>query len=163
METLQRLIEIPQVKGFKDGYGNVEKNIEMMKPIGDRLSWFNGMHFAEVTMPAYWAIGYRSYSSAISNYIPHISRMFYTALENQNQPLIDELYREAILPINEIRKQRKGYAVALIKAGMEIMGLSAGASVRAPIVPVEPEHYKQLEAVLHRVMMKFPVRVATGG
>lgn len=163
LETVRRLLQIPQIKGFKDGYGNMEKNIELIKSIGNRLSWFNGMPFAEVTMPAYWAMGFRSYSSAISNYIPHISRMFYTALEQGDEALIDELYREALLPINDIRKQRQGYAVSLIKVGMEIMGLPAGEIVRAPIVPVTPEHYQQLEAILNNVMTKFPARVATGG
>ncbi len=163
LQTLRRLIEIPQVKGFKDGYGNMEKNIEFIKTVGDRLEWFNGMPFAEVTMPAYWAMGYRSYSSAISNYIPHISRIFYAALLKQDEVMLDELYREAILPLNNIRKQRKGYAVSLIKAGMEIMGLSAGDTVRAPILPVEQEHYKQLEVVLNNVMSRFPVQVAAEG
>lgn len=156
LNTLRRLTEIPQVQGFKDGYGNMEKNIEFIKTVGARLGWFSGMPFAEVTMPAYWALGYRSYSSAISNYIPHISRMFYTALEQQDEAMLDALYREALLPINDIRRQRRGYAVSLIKAGMEMMGLRAGDTVRAPIVPVEAEHYKQLEVVLRNVISKFP-------
>lgn len=89
--------------------------------------------------------------------------MFYTALKKQDEAMLDELYREAILPINGIRRQRQGYAVSLIKAGMEIMGLPAGDTVRAPIVPVAPEHYKQLEVVLNNLMSKFPFRVAMGG
>ncbi|MCI4060113.1 dihydrodipicolinate synthase family protein, partial [Bacillus cereus] len=91
---------------------------------------------AEVTMPAYLPIGFHSYSSAISNYIPHISRMFYDALKNGDDELVKELYQHVILPINDIRKQRKGYAVSLIKAGMEIMGLNVRNTARPPVGPV---------------------------
>ncbi len=156
VETVERLCELPQVVGFKDGHGNMELNVELTRTVGSRLGWMNGMPFAEVTMPAYMPLGFHTYSSALSNYLPHISRLFYQALQRQDQPVIDALYRECILPINQIRKQRKGYAVSLIKAGMEIVGLPVGASVRAPLVEVEKEHYKQLEAIVNRVMQIYP-------
>lgn len=156
LETLQRLLEHPQVVGLKDGLGNMELNIEITQTIGDRLQYLNGMPMAEVTMPAYINLGFTSYSSAISNYIPHISAKFYDALLNHNHELLNELYQYVILPINRIRRQKKGYAVALIKAGMEIVGLPVGTKVREPIVEVEREHYQQLEAVLKAAFERFP-------
>lgn len=156
VETVVKLAEVPQIIGFKDGYGNVELNIELTQTIGDRLEWFNGMPFAEVTMPVYHGMGYRSYSSAMSNYLPHISRLFYNALLNGNQKLLSQLYREVILPINRIRKQRNGYAVALIKAGMEIVGLPVGKTVRAPLTAVEPEHYAELEKIIQHALERYP-------
>ncbi len=156
LDTLKRLIEFPQVVGLKDGVGNMDLNIELSQTIGDRLGWLNGMPMAEVTMPAYVPLGFNSYSSAISNYIPHISRRFYDALLNDRKEEVKELYENVILPINRIRKQRKGYAVSLIKAGMEIIGLPIANTVRPPIVPVEKEHYQQLEKVLDRVFEKYP-------
>jgi 5-dehydro-4-deoxyglucarate dehydratase len=156
LETVLKLVEIPQIIGLKDGYGNMELNIELTQTIRGRLEWFNGMPFAEVTMPIYYALGYRSYSSAMSNYLPHISRLFYHALQNNNQSLLSEIYQEVILPINRIRKQRKGYAVALIKAGMEIVGLPVGKAVRAPFTPVEAEHYAELEKIIQHAFEKYP-------
>ncbi|MCF8564124.1 5-dehydro-4-deoxyglucarate dehydratase [Alicyclobacillus tolerans] len=156
VDTVQRLAQLPKIVGFKDGYGNMELMVEITKTVGDRLEWCNGMPFAEVTMPAYYALGFKSYSSAISNYIPHISRLFFAAVRNGETALVSDLYREVILPINRIRKQRKGYAVSLIKAGMEIMGMPVGGAVRAPLMPVEKEHYQQLEAVLARALDRFP-------
>ncbi|PTM58016.1 5-dehydro-4-deoxyglucarate dehydratase [Desmospora activa] len=156
VETVMNLAEIPQIIGFKDGYGNVERNIELTQTIGDRLEWFNGMPFAEITMPVYHALGYRSYSSAMSNYLPHISRLFYQALLNGDQKRLSQLYREVILPINRIRKQRNGYAVALIKAGMEIVGLPVGKTVRPPLTVVEPEHYAELETIIQHALENFP-------
>lgn len=156
VDTVQRLSEYPQVIGLKDGYGNIERNIELTQALGDRLIWMNGMPLAEVTMPAYYAIGFDTYSSAISNYIPHISRMFFEALKQNHRQLVHELYQKVILPIHHIRKMKKGYAVSLIKAGMEIMGLPVGQHVRPPIIPVEKEHYSQLEKIIGKALESYP-------
>ncbi|MDF2721853.1 MAG: putative 5-dehydro-4-deoxyglucarate dehydratase [Paenibacillus sp.] len=155
--TLERLAELPNVIGFKDGLGNMELNVEYVQTIGSRLQWVNGMPMAEFTMPVYHALGYQSYSSAISNYIPHISRLFYDSLLGGDQERLQTIYREVLLPIHHIRQSRKGYAVSLIKAGMQIIGQPISLSVRAPLVPVEKEHYAQLETVIQRSFELFPV------
>jgi 5-dehydro-4-deoxyglucarate dehydratase len=156
VETVKRLIEFPQVVGFKDGDGNIDTNVELVQSIGNRLTWINGMPLAEVTMPAYIPLGYEAYSSAISNYIPHISRLFYQALLDNNQQLTNELLQNVILPINHIRKQKKGYAVSLIKAGMEIVGLPVRNIVRPPVAAVEKEHYQQLEKIIKVALEHYP-------
>lgn len=156
LETVQRLAEIPQIVGFKDGVGNMDLNMELVQTLGDKLAWINGMPLAEVTMPAYIPLGYTSYSSAISNYIPHISRKFYEALLVNDQQLASKLLVDVILPINKIRKHRKGYAVSLIKAGMEIVGLPVKNVVRAPVVPVEKEHFEQLQEIIKVALEKYP-------
>ena len=156
LKALESLLGYEQLVGLKDGVGHIERNIILTQAIGDRLSWLNGMPMAEVTMPAYIPLGFDSYSSAISNYIPHISRRFYDALLDGRNEEVSNIYKDVILPINDIRKQRKGYAVSLIKAGMEIIGLPISGRVRAPIVEVEKEHYKQLEAILETAHQKYP-------
>ncbi|MGY4691095.1 5-dehydro-4-deoxyglucarate dehydratase [Salibacterium sp. K-3] len=156
LETLKKLLIFPQIVGLKDGIGNLEANIEFTQEIGDRLGWLNGMPMAEVTMPAYLPLGYNCYSSAISNYIPHISRTFYEALKHGDQETVNDIYQEVILPINRIRRKRKGYAVALIKAGMEIVGLPVKNTVRPPVVPVEQEHYEELKQILRSALEKYP-------
>ncbi|MCM3569003.1 5-dehydro-4-deoxyglucarate dehydratase [Neobacillus mesonae] len=154
--VLETLSEVPQVVGVKDGLGNMELNVILTQTFGKRFSWLNGMPLAEVTMPAYIPLGFDSYSSAISNYIPHISRKFYQAILSGDQDTANEIYQHVILPINHIRRQRNGYAVSLIKAGMEIMGIPAGQNVRLPILPVEKEHYKELESILNKALNRFP-------
>ncbi|MET3506124.1 5-dehydro-4-deoxyglucarate dehydratase [Halalkalibacter oceani] len=157
LKTLEQLISNhPQLVGFKDGIGNMEFNIEAIHSIGNRVQWINGMPFAEITMPAYFHLGYQVYSSAISNYIPHISKFFYEALKENNQELIHDLYIDVLLPINQIRKEKKGYAVSLIKAGMEIIGLPVGELVRPPLVAVEKEHYRELEKVIAKAHSLYP-------
>lgn len=156
ISTLEALAEVPQVVGVKDGLGNMELNTLLTQTFRKRFSWLNGMPLAEVTMPAYIPLGFDSYSSAISNYIPHISRKFYNSVLSGDQETVNDIYQHVILPINNIRRQRKGYAVSLIKAGMEIMGMSVGQTVRLPILPVEKEHYAEMETILKNAMDRFP-------
>ncbi|MDZ5782030.1 5-dehydro-4-deoxyglucarate dehydratase [Marinococcus luteus] len=156
LHTLQKLVDFPQVVGLKDGVGDMELNVELTQEIGDRLGWLNGMPMAEVTMPAYLPLGYNCYSSAISNYIPHISRRFYDALLEKDEATVNDIYHNIILPINRVRRKRKGYAVSLIKAGMEIVGLPVRNTVRPPVVPVEEEHYEELREILKTAHEKYP-------
>jgi 5-dehydro-4-deoxyglucarate dehydratase len=159
LATLKRLIEeLPQIVGVKDGYGNMELNLELTQTLGDKVEWLNGMPFAEITMPAYHSIGFNSYSSAMSNYIPHVSRLYYDSLKEGNEELVKEIYVNVLLPINQIRKARKGYAVSLIKAGMEIIGMPVANTVRPPCVPVEKEHYEQLKAIIENTLEKYPIK-----
>jgi 5-dehydro-4-deoxyglucarate dehydratase len=150
LSTLEKLACLPHVIGFKDGLGNMELNVEFVQSLGTSLQWINGMPLAELTMPVYTALGFRSYSSAISNYMPQISRLYYDSLIGGNKAQVETIYREVILPIHRIRQLRKGYAVSLIKAGMEIIGLPAGLTVRPPLVQVEKAHYVQLENIIKR-------------
>nr|WP_231847036.1 5-dehydro-4-deoxyglucarate dehydratase [Oceanobacillus iheyensis] len=157
LDTIEKLVEIPQIVGFKDGHGSMEHIIEFTQSIGNKIGWLNGMPMAEVTMPAYIPLGFDSYSSAISNYIPHISRKFYDALLEGDETTVNEIYQEVILPINRIRRQGKGYAISLIKAGMEIVGLPINSNnVRPPVTPVKKEHYEQLEEILKKALIKYP-------
>lgn len=158
LATLEKLCELPQLVGFKDGLGNMELNIEFNHFIGDRLEWINGMPLAEVTMAAYVNIGYASYSSAISNYIPHISAKYFDALLKGDDQVVHELYEDVIFPIHRIRKQKKGYAVSLIKAGMQIIGLPVTTAVRAPIAPVEEVHYQELKSIITKALAKYPAK-----
>lgn len=155
-KTLKKLCDLPQLVGFKDGVGNMEINTEFTHLIGDRLEWVNGMPLAEVTMAAYVNLGFTSYSSAISNYIPHISAMYYEALLAGNKEVAHELHEDVILPIHRLRKQKKGYAVSLIKAGMQIVGLPVTTNVRAPISTVEKEHYEELKIIIDHALKKYP-------
>lgn len=156
LNTVTKLAELPQLIGLKDGHGNMELNIELVQNLGDRFEWMNGMPFAEITMPSYYHMGFETYSSAMSNYIPHISRMYFEALKNNDKETLHNLYKDVLLPINDIRKKKKGYAVSLIKAGMEIMGFNVGQSVRAPVVEVNREHYKELEGIVKQALDKYP-------
>lgn len=155
-DTLKKLSQIDQIVGFKDGYGNMEKNNEFSHKYKNKIDFLNGMPMAEVTMASYLPLGFESYSSAISNYIPHISRKYFDALKAGDEETVSHIYENVIFPLNSIRVKGKGYAVALIKAGMEIVGLPVGTTVRPPVSEVEPEHYKEMEEILKKALELYP-------
>lgn len=159
-DTLRRLIEVEQIVGFKDGYGNMELNSEFSHKFKGKIDFLNGMPMAEVTMATYMPIGYDSYSSAISNYIPHISRKYFDAIQEDDNEVAENIYENIILPLQAIRKKEKGYAVALIKAGMQIVGLPVEDTVRAPVIEVKKEHYNEMKEVLEKALELYPSKLS---
>jgi 5-dehydro-4-deoxyglucarate dehydratase len=70
-DSIARLCdECPNLIGFKDGVGDVDKVIEITAKIGDRLVYVGGMPTHEVYAQAYFAAGVTTYSSAVFNFVP---------------------------------------------------------------------------------------------
>lgn len=153
-DTVSRLAELPNIIGFKDGHGNLETFTRIRSQVGNRMAWINGMPTAEMTAPAFFAVGARAYSSAVSNFIPHITLGFYRALVEQDSMMVQELLTSVFLPLCRIRDQRKGYAISFIKAAMNTLGRPAG-PVRPPLINLEPEHYQELEGVLRQLLTRW--------
>jgi 5-dehydro-4-deoxyglucarate dehydratase len=147
--TVRRLAEIPNVIGFKDGYGDMERLLRIRLVAGERLTMLNGMPTAELSQPAFVGVGVRSYSSAVFNFVPEISWAFYRAMLAGNADaqvrLLDGFYR----PFAELRDRARGYAVALIKAGLNMQDRPVGPA-RAPLVNPTPEHEAELKAIVER-------------
>ncbi|MEQ6854129.1 5-dehydro-4-deoxyglucarate dehydratase [Lysinibacillus capsici] len=148
IQLLNELSKYENLVGFKDGVGKIEEVLEYVHTFGDRFEWINGLPLAEVTMSAYYKMGFESYSSAISNYIPKISRLHFDAIINGDSEKEKHIYENFILPIHRIRTAEKGYAVALIKAGINIINPSTGLNVRGPISSVKDKHYQQLKEIV---------------
>jgi len=147
--TVSRLAELPNVIGFKDGHGEMERLVRIRLVVGDRLALMNGMPTAELSAMAFRGVGVSSYSSAVFNFVPEISRAFYLSLtqgdERQLYRLIDGFYQ----PFANLRDRKKGYAVSLIKAGVNALARSVG-EVRPPLVHPSPEHEAELKAIVRR-------------
>jgi 5-dehydro-4-deoxyglucarate dehydratase len=147
--TVRRLAEIPNVVGFKDGYGDMERLLRIRLAAGDRLVMLNGMPTAELSQPAFLGVGVRSYSSAVFNFVPEISWAFYRAAvagdADTQTRLLEGFYR----PFAELRDRARGYAVALIKAGLNVQGRPVGPA-RAPLVNPTSEHEAELTAIIER-------------
>jgi 5-dehydro-4-deoxyglucarate dehydratase len=149
--TVARLAELPNVIGFKDGHGDMERLLRIRLAVGERLSMLNGMPTAELSVPAFRGLGITSYSSAVFNFVPEISWAFYRASldgdDTARARLLDGFYR----PFAELRDRARGYAVALIKAGLNVQGRPVGPA-RAPLVNPTPEHEAELRAIIVRGM-----------
>jgi 5-dehydro-4-deoxyglucarate dehydratase len=157
---------LPQVIGFKDGAGDLDLMIRIVRAVRDDVVrdaavrdagrdrgakhpffFFNGMPTAEVTQRAYRAIGVPLYSSAAFAFAPQVALAYYNALEQGDQVTLDALERAFYHPLARLRAKGTGYAVSLIKAGVELAGYPTG-GVRPPLTAVTREHREELARIL---------------
>ncbi|EST38447.1 hypothetical protein N566_07375 [Streptomycetaceae bacterium MP113-05] len=148
-ESVRELAALPQVVAFKDGHGDVELLQRIRAATEGRLPLLNGMPTAETAAGAYAGIGVRSYSSATLAFAPAIARAFHDAFTSGDEQTMDLLLREFYVPLTGLRHTTHGYAVALVKAGLDIQGRSAG-PVRPPLVDASPQHRDELARIIER-------------
>lgn len=147
-ESLQKLCDqCPNLIGFKDGYGEVDRVIEITTKLGDRLTYIGGMPTHELYATAYFAAGVTTYSSAVFNFVPELAQRFYGALRSGDTKTTDGILKDFFFPLTALRNRRKGYAVSIIKAGLEVRGRKAG-PVRPPLVDLTGEEMAQLKALV---------------
>lgn len=147
-DSLTKLCEqCPNLIGFKDGYGEVDRVIEITTRLGDRLTYIGGMPTHELYATAYFAAGVTTYSSAVFNFVPELAQTFYAALKAGETAVTDRILKDFFFPLTELRNRRKGYAVSIIKAGVIARGGSAG-PVRPPLVDLTREETSQLKRLL---------------
>ena len=132
---------------LKDGAGDTEELWAMRFALGDRVAFLNGMPTAEVYAPSFAAMGVPSYSSAIFSFLPSFALSFFHAVQRGDRRFIDEAMARFILPYVRLRMRQPGYAVSLPKAGVTIVGRSAG-PVRPPLVDISREEYAELEKLI---------------
>lgn len=137
----------PNLVGFKDGVGDIEKMNAIYMKMGDRFSYLGGLPTAEVYAAAYKALGTPVYSSAVFNFIPKTAMDFYRAVKNDDSKTQHRLLKEFFIPYLKIRNNDPGYAVSIIKAGATIVGHSAG-PVRPPLSELKPQEVEQLAALI---------------
>lgn len=148
-DTVAALLKEERIVGVKDGRGNLELIERMRRLTGDRWSYFNGMPTAELSYRAFAGLGVSRYSSAVFAFLPEVATAFQNSVRTGDRDRQDQLLREFYLPFADLRDQREGYPVSLIKAGLRLRGLDVG-SVRPPLVDPTPEHTAQLSALIAR-------------
>lgn len=149
--SLQRLADsCPNLIGFKDGLGDIERMVQIRQRLGDRFVFIGGMPTHEVYANAYRALGVPTYSSAVFNFIPRTAIEFYNAYARGDQATVSRLIDDFFLPYLEIRNKGEGYAVSIVKAGATLVGHSAG-PVRPPLSDLKPDEVEQLRALIERV------------
>lgn len=146
--TLAKLCErCPNLIGFKDGYGDIELMTRIYARMGDRLTYIGGLPTAETFALPYLEMGVTTYSSAIFNFLPKFAQEFYTAVRKRDRDKVYAGLREFVLPYIGIRNRRKGYAVSIVKAGMDAIGRPAG-PVRSPLVDLSQAELDELTRLI---------------
>jgi 5-dehydro-4-deoxyglucarate dehydratase len=142
--TLERLCErCPNLVGFKDGVGDIERMTRIYARLGDRLTYVGGLPTAETFALPYLEMGVTTYSSAIFNFLPRFALEFYAAVRRRDHGAVFSSLREFVLPYIQIRNRHKGYAVSIVKAGMKAVGRPAG-PVRPPLTDLMEAEQQEL-------------------
>jgi 5-dehydro-4-deoxyglucarate dehydratase len=150
-ETVAELARTEGIVGLKDGLGDLDLMQRIISAVrteapGEFL-YFNGLPTAEQTQLAYRALGVPLYSSAVFCFAPEIALAFHRSLRSGDEAtahrLLDGFYR----PFVELRAQGRGYAVALVKAGVRLRGLDVG-EVRPPLQEPAEDHVKRLARII---------------
>ncbi len=137
----------PNLVGYKDGVGDVDRMTRIYARLGDRLLYIGGLPTAETFALPYLEMGVTTYSSAIFNFLPEWALAFYRAVRARD---VAHVYRELndfVLPYTELRNRRAGYAVSIVKAGMTAVGRSAG-PVRTPLADLTGEELETLRRLI---------------
>ena len=137
----------PNLIGFKDGFGDIEKFVAIRQTLGDRFAYLGGLPTAELFAGAYKAMGCPVYSSAVFNFIPKTAMDFYNAHAAGDTATCDRLIREFFLPYIALRNKGEGYAVSIVKAGAAIAGHPAG-PVRPPLSDLKAPEVEELARLM---------------
>lgn len=129
--------------GFKDGLGEIELLTELRAVLGERLVKIGGLPTAEISARAFREVGVDTYSSAIFNFAPRWALDFYQAVTVRDDDVLDRMTRSFLLPYVAIRTREPGYAVAIVKSGLKVVGRPAG-PVRPPLSDLTPTDFEEL-------------------
>lgn len=150
-ETVATLAdELPSLIGFKDGVGNIEAIARTYARVGERLVYIGGLPTAETFALPYLELGATTYSSAIFNFVPEFALNVYQNVVARNREEVYRQLNEFVIPFTQIRDTVPGYAVSLIKAGLDVVGRNGG-PVRSPLTRVTGEAFDQLHELVARV------------
>lgn len=150
-DTVARLTEVcPNLIGFKDGTGDINLVRQVVHTCGDRLSYIGGMPTHEMFAEAYDAMGVTTYSSAVFNFVPELALEFFHAMRAKDKVTMDRLLGDFFYPFLQLRDRAPGYAVSIIKAGLEAVGRPAS-PVRPPLTNLTAEETAMLKAIVERV------------
>lgn len=136
---------LPNLVAWKDGQGDIRRYQQIMQRLGDRLYWIGGV--GDDNVPAYYAIGIRTYTSSIATVAPRLSLELHEVASRGDAAALRKLMEAAVVPLYGLRSRRKGYEVSVMKELMNLLGMAAG-PVRPPLANVRPEEIPELRAIL---------------
>ncbi|MFD9589967.1 5-dehydro-4-deoxyglucarate dehydratase [Streptomyces sp. NPDC059980] len=152
-ESVVELARTDGIIGFKDGLGDLDLIQRTVSAVRSELPgeflYFNGLPTAELTGLAYRGVGITLYSSAVFCFAPEIALAFHRALNSGDDTTVNRLLDGFYRPFVDLRAQGRGYAVALVKAGVRLRGLDVG-EVRPPLHEPTEDHVKQLAQLTDR-------------
>jgi 4-hydroxy-tetrahydrodipicolinate synthase len=130
----------PNVIGVKYGVRDATKFAAVARDAGlDRFTWLAGA--AELTAPAYWAVGAHAFTSGLANVSPHLALSMLGALRAGDFGAAMKVW-ESVRRFEELRAaDSSADNVSVVKEALAQLGLCR-ADVRPPSRPL-PAHIKE--------------------
>lgn len=154
LEAVQQIAAAcPNFIGFKDGIGDIELMTRLYATLEDRLLYIGGLPTAELYALPYLEMGVTTYSSAIFNFAPRWANDFYSAVRKRDADTVYEGLRQFVMPYMNIRNRTPGYAVSIVKAGLQVIGRPAG-PVRLPLTDLTPADFTELTPLIEQITEK---------
>jgi len=141
---------IPNLVGLKDGVGDIERMTRTYARVGDRLLYVGGLPTAETFALPLLQLGVTTYSSALYNFAPQFALRFFEAVRSQDRVAVYGMLSDFVIPYLDIRDRSRGYAVSIIKAGLNAVGRNGG-RVRPPLTDLTPDEQAELAALISKV------------
>lgn len=82
----------------------------------------------EIIARQMFALGVRSYTSTVFTLLPEVAARYYRSLVAHDDAAVDRVLGDFNLPLAALRSRRRGYAVAIVKAGLRAVGRSGAAA-----------------------------------
>jgi len=136
--------------GLKDGVGDIERMTRTYAKVGDRIIYIGGLPTAETFALPLLQLGVNTYSSALYNFLPEFALHFFAAVRAQDRVAVYGMLNDFVIPYLDIRNRARGYAVSIIKAGLNAVGRHGG-SVRPPLTDLTPAELADLTALVEKV------------
>ncbi|MFC6431041.1 MULTISPECIES: 5-dehydro-4-deoxyglucarate dehydratase [Nocardiopsis] len=140
----------PNLIGLKDGVGDVELMTRIYAKVGDRLMYVGGLPTAETFALPLLQLGVSTYSSALYNFLPEFALGFFESVRAQDREAVYRKLNDFVIPYLDIRDRTRGYAVSIVKAGLNAVGRDGG-RVRPPLSDLSPAETDELAALIAKV------------
>ncbi|WP_035866120.1 5-dehydro-4-deoxyglucarate dehydratase [Cryptosporangium arvum] len=141
----------PNLIGLKDGVGDIERLTRTYARVGDRLLYVGGLPTAETFALPLLQLGVTTYSSALYNFAPRFALRFFAAVRAQDRTAVYTMLNDFVIPYLDIRDRARGYAVSIVKAGLNVVGRNGG-RVRPPLTDLTPDEQAALGALVATVV-----------
>ena len=136
----------PNVIGVKYGVRDASTFAVMARDAGiDRFTWLAGA--AELTAPAYWAVGAHAFTSGLANVSPHLALSMLDALRANDFGAAMKVW-ESVRRFEELRAaDSSADNVSVVKEALAQLGLCR-ADVRPPSRPLPQEIKDEIAGIL---------------
>ena len=136
----------PNVIGVKYAVRDATKFAAVARDAGiDRLTWLAGA--AELTAPAFWAVGARGFTSGLANVAPNLARAMFDALRADDFGAAMKVW-DTVRRFEELRlADSSADNVSVVKEALAQLGL-ARADVRPPSRPLPAAIRQEIAQIL---------------